>query len=91
MIQRIRSVPSAIASLRPPSVADGAPARPEREQVDVLEQEADREGRDEHRHGRGAAQRPEREPLLDERERDADGDAGGDRDDRRLAARKASV
>ena len=49
--------------VQPAERADRLPARAEREQIDVLEQEADREARDEHRRRRGAAQRPERDPL----------------------------
>ena len=89
--QRIRSVPSAIASLSVPSVPTVLAARAEGEQVDVLEQVADGEGRDEHRHGRGAPQRAEGDALLHERDGDADGDAGGDRDGAGQPLRKASV
>ena len=60
---------------------DGAAARAEREQIDVLEQEADGEGGDQHRRRRSAAQRPEGDPLLQQRERDDDGEADDDRDE----------
>ena len=46
--------------------------RPEREQRDALEEERDREGRDEHHRGRLRAQRPEHEPVHEHRQREHD-------------------
>ena len=83
-IQRIRSEPTANAVLRPPSVPTDFAARAEREQVDVLEQEADREGGDEHRRRRGAAQRPEATRSITSESAITTREAGEDRDDRRL-------
>ena len=61
----------------------GLAERAEGEQRDALQQECDREGRDEHHRGRLRAQRPEDDEVHQERQRDDDAEAERDPDDER--------